>query len=219
MRLKEKLARKFWAERWAGYREREGKTSTVGWFFFFGEVVFFKELKLWSRDFWAGFRRVKRAQRRLNLARWGFLGIFIVNYAFPYFWMLFYLVSLWIFALFMHLCCWFFICFLDLVWKTGEALYHVHYGAFRDIGCTFALNLFVIFFYQHEPIERSWNMAFTGSFLFLFLVLCFLGCLLLFFVGILGAWHYVYYQLMMLEIGFWMLLKLGTQVWKREQAQ
>ena len=32
---------------------------------------------------------------------------------------------------------------------------------------------------------------------------------------ILGAWHYVSHQLIMLEIGFCMLLELVTQVWKK----
>ena len=45
-------------------------------------------------------------------------------------------------------------------------------------------------------------------------VFCFLGCLLLFSVGVLGAWHYVYHQLTMIERDFWMLLKLGNQIWK-----
>ena len=34
-------------------------------------------------------------------------------------------------------------------------------------------------------------------------------------MSILGAWHYVYHQLMMLKIGFSMLLDLDTQVWKK----
>ncbi|KAJ9678665.1 hypothetical protein PVL29_020753 [Vitis rotundifolia] len=59
---------------------------------------------------------------------------------------------------------------------------------------------------NHEPI---------GSFLFPFPMLCSLGCLPLFSVSILGVWHYMYDQLIMLKIGFWMLLELDTQVWKK----
>ena len=50
---------------------------------------------------------------------------------------------------------------------------------------------------------------------FLVVFLCFFGCLPLFSMNILGAWHYVYHQLMMLKIGFSMLLELDTQVWKK----
>ena len=46
-------------------------------------------------------------------------------------------------------------------------------------------------------------------------MLCFLSCLPLFSVSVLGAWHYVYHQLMMLKFDLWMLLELDTQAWKR----
>ena len=36
--------------------------------------------------------------------------------------------------------------FLSFGLKIGEVLYHIHCGASKDIGCTFALTLFVIFF-------------------------------------------------------------------------
>lgn len=49
------------------------------------------------------------------------------------------------FGLFMHSCCWFFLYFIDLIWKTGEALYHNHCGAFRDISSPFVSNRFVFF--------------------------------------------------------------------------
>ena len=68
------------------------------------------------------------------------------------FWMLFYLMSLLLSESFMHLYCWFFfLCFLGLTGKLVR--YHVHCGASRDIGCTFALNLFVIFPTSLSPLK------------------------------------------------------------------
>ena len=49
------------------------------------------------------------------------------------------------FGLFMHSCCWFFLYFIDLIWKTGEALYHNHCRVFRDISSPFVSNRFVFF--------------------------------------------------------------------------
>ena len=46
----------------------------------------------------------------------------------------------------------------------------------------------------------------------------FLVIFLCFFVGISGAWYHVYHRLMMLEIGLWMLLEVGTQVCKKENG-
>ena len=37
--------------------------------------------------------------------------------------------------------------------KTGEVLYHIHCEASRDIGCTFALNLFMIFPNSLSPLK------------------------------------------------------------------
>ena len=69
-------------------------------------------------------------------------------------WILFYLMSLLISGLFMRLCCWLFLPlfpWFDL--KTSEVLYHVHCEASRDIGCTFVLNLFMIFPTNLSPLK------------------------------------------------------------------
>ena len=77
--------------------------------------------------------------------------------------------------------------FLGIDSLIGAALYHVHYKASRDIGCIFFIWIGLWFFHQYEPIEGSWNVATFGSFLFLFPMLCFLGCLPIFFCGYFGC--------------------------------
>lgn len=66
-----------------------------------------------------------------------------------------------------------------------------------------------------SPWIKTWNVTFTSSFWFHPFVLCFLGCLLLFLCVFKGAYQYVHHQLTMLEKGFWMQLKLETQIWKK----
>ena len=123
-----------------------------------------EEQKLRSRDFWVGFFErneslwmsksgLRRYSRYVHCELWIFS-----------FWILFCLMSLLIYASFIHLCCWFFLCFLNLAWKTSEALYHVHYEASRDIGCIFVLNVFVIF----PPIWAHWTIMKCGFHWFIF---------------------------------------------------
>ena len=92
------------------------------------------------------------------------------------FWILFCWMSLLISASFIPLCCWFFLCFLYLAWKTSEALIHVHYKASRDIGCTFALNLFVSF----PPVWAHWLILRCGFIWFLFYMFFFSSSFLCF---------------------------------------
>ena len=56
--------------------------------------------------------------------------------------------------------------------KTGEVLYHIHCGASRDIGCTFALTLFVIFF---PLVWTHWKIMRCGFIWFLFCMFVLLG--------------------------------------------
>ena len=82
------------------------------------------------------------------------------------------------------------------------------------------LNRFVIF----PPVWAHWAIMKCGYlwfFLFLFSIfyfLCsvFLVVFLCFSVGILGAWLYGYHQVTMTGKGFWMLLRLGSQIQKEE---
>ena len=85
-------------------------------------------------------------------------------------------IPLYVFGSFKHICHRFSLCFIDLAWKTDEDPYSIHSGASRDRGRIFALNLFMFFFHQHEPIDRSWDVVSLG-----FYFSCFVTFLILMF--------------------------------------
>ena len=101
----------------------------------------------------------------------------------------------------------------------GEALYHVHYEASRDIDC--------IFFVFESVCDFSTSMSLLSDhemwlplvyFFFFFLCSVFLVVFLCFSMGSLGAWHYGYYHVTMTEKGFEMLLRLRSRIWKKRAS-
>ena len=108
--------------------------------------------------------------------------------------------------------------FLGIDLFIDEAFYHVHYEASRDIGCIFIFESVCDFSTGMSPLSdhEMWlPLVFSFSF-FYFLCSVFLVVFLCFSVGILGAWLYGYHQVTMTGKGFWMLLRLGSQIQKEE---
>lgn len=96
-------------------------------------------------------------------------------------------MSLLIYLLFFHLCCWFFLHFINLAWKTDEDLYHIHCGASGHMCGIFVLNMFMFLLTSVSSLSNH------EMFLFFYCSICFssflilFGCLPLFFYGYFGC--------------------------------
>ena len=79
--------------------------------------------------------------------------------------------------------------FLGIDLLIGEALYHVHYEASRDIGCIFLFESVCDVSTNMSPLRDHAMWLPFVHFCFFFLCFVFLVVFFCFSMGILGAWH------------------------------